>query len=161
MNTAQFISAAIEVGSSGSYQISEWRTYLIFVAVSTIGVLLNIFGYRILGRWNEGARKWSHTGNILSYFSSASIVLWSIVGCAVISITILATSSKNDASFVFTNFTNTTGWGNGMAWILGLLQSALSLIGYDAVAHMMEEMPRPTRDAPFAMVSAVVIGGVT
>lgn len=48
-----------------------------------------------------------------------------------------------------------------MAWILGLLQSALSLIGYDAVAHMVEEMPRPTRDAPNAMISAVLIGGAT
>ena len=48
-----------------------------------------------------------------------------------------------------------------MAWILGLLQSALSLIGYDAVTHMMEEMPRPRRDAPVAMMTAVGIGGIT
>lgn len=88
-------------------------------------------------------------------------VCWSIVGCIVISVTILATSSKTDAEFVFENFSNTTGWSDGMAWILGLLQSALSLIGYDAVAHMVEEMPRPTRDAPNAMISAVLIGGAT
>lgn len=48
-----------------------------------------------------------------------------------------------------------------MAWVLGLLQSALSLIGYDSVAHMVEEMPKPTKDAPLAMLSAVGIGGVT
>lgn len=48
-----------------------------------------------------------------------------------------------------------------MAWILGLLQSALALIGYDAIAHMMEEMPRPRRDAPIAMMMTVGVGGIT
>jgi len=79
----------------------------------------------------------------------------------VISITLLATSSKNNAKFVFTNFSNSTGWVDGMAWILGLLQSALSLIGFDAAAHMTEEMPRPSEDAPRAMVYAIGVGGVT
>lgn len=43
------------MGSGGHYEITEWRTYLIFVAVSLFGVLLNVFGYHLLGRWNEGA----------------------------------------------------------------------------------------------------------
>lgn len=38
---------------------------------------------------------------------------------------------------------------------------SLSLIGYDAITHMTEEMPRPTRDAPIAMLMCVAIGGVT
>lgn len=90
-----------------------------------------------------------------------SPVFWSITACVVISITILSTASKNTGDFVFTEFSNSTGWSDGVAWIIGLLQSALSLIGYDAVAHMMEEMPRPKRDAPIAMLTAVGIGGVT
>ncbi|RKL00683.1 hypothetical protein BFJ68_g12683 [Fusarium oxysporum] len=79
----------------------------------------------------------------------------------VISIVLLATSPKTDAQFVFTNFSNTTGWSDGTAWMLGLLQSALSFIGWDAVAHMTEEMPRPSKDAPQAMVAAVLVGGTT
>ena len=54
--TAQFLSAAIVVGSGGSYEITPWRTYLIFCGVSTFTILLNIYGYHILGRWNEAAR---------------------------------------------------------------------------------------------------------
>ena len=76
-------------------------------------------------------------------------------------IAILATSEKNSARYVFTGFENTTGWGDGIAWILGMLQTSLSLIGFDAVAHMTEEMPRPSRDAPIAMNAAVIIGGLT
>lgn len=52
---AQFLSAAAVIGSKGTYQITEWNTYLIFLAVSTFSTALNIFGYRILGVWNEGA----------------------------------------------------------------------------------------------------------
>ncbi|KIX04840.1 uncharacterized protein Z518_05711 [Rhinocladiella mackenziei CBS 650.93] len=130
---AQFISAAAVVGSDGAYEITPWKTYLIFLGVSTFTVLLNIFGYRILNRWNEFA------------------LFWSVLGCIVVSITILATGKKTSAKHVFTNFTNSTGWSDGMAWILGLLQSALSLIGFDA----------PQRDAPQAMVAAVGIGGTT
>ncbi|KAL0937196.1 choline transport protein (amino acid permease) [Colletotrichum truncatum] len=140
---ARFLAAAAVAGSGGTYEITKWSTYLMFVAVSIIGVFLNIFGYPILNRWNEGA------------------LYWSLLSVIVISIVLLSTSPKTDASFVFTNFSNTTGWSDGTAWMLGLLQSALSFIGYDAVAHMTEEMPRPTKDAPQAMVGAVLVGGIT
>jgi choline transport protein len=83
-----------------------------FVGVSIIGVFLNIFGYPILNRWNEGA------------------LYWSLLSVVIISIVLLATSPKTDAEFVFTNFSNTTGWSDGTAWMLGLLQSALSFIGF-------------------------------
>jgi len=88
-------------------------------------------------------------------------VFWSLTAWIATSAVILATAPKTSAEFVFTQFTNETGWPDGVAWMLGLLQSALSLIGYDAITHMTEEMPRPTRDAPIAMVTCVAIGGVT
>ncbi|KAF2001725.1 amino acid transporter [Amniculicola lignicola CBS 123094] len=141
--SAQFFSAAGVVGSAGEYEITQWKTYLIFVAILTFGTLVNIFGNKILGRWNDGA------------------LYWSVTAVIVISITVLAMSDKTDAEFVFTDFTNETGWSDGMSWILGLLQSALSLIGYDVVMHMTEEMPRPTSDAPKAILLSIIVGGVT
>lgn len=86
---------------------------------------------------------------------------WSILSVVIISIILLSMSEKTDAKKVFTDFNNETGWSDGVAWILGLLQSALSLIGFDVVLHLTEEMPNPSRDAPRAMLLAVVIGGVT
>ncbi|KAJ4007598.1 hypothetical protein NW752_010264 [Fusarium irregulare] len=140
---AQFISAACVVASNGNYVVAAWKTYLIFMAVLTFGTLSMTFGNRILGAWNNLALYWS----ILSVFV-ASVVL-------------LSTSDKTSPEFVFATFQNETGWNDGIAWILGLLQSALSLIGYDAVLHMTEEMPTPSRDAPLAMVYAVGVGGTT
>lgn len=86
---------------------------------------------------------------------------WSVVGVIVLSVVLLAMSKKTVADFVFADFNNETGWPDGMAWLLGLLQPALSLIGYDVVMHMAEEMPRPSKDIPRAMMYAVAIGGVT
>ncbi|KAI0908172.1 choline transport protein [Ustulina deusta] len=140
---AQFIQAAVVLASNGTYQIKQWATYLIFLAVLTFTTGANIWGNRILGRWNDAA------------------LYWSILAVIVISIVLLATSDKNDARFVFTNFQNETGWPDGLAWILGLLQSALSLIGFDAALHMTEEMPTPAVDAPRAIIYAVAVGGVT
>jgi choline transport protein len=88
-------------------------------------------------------------------------VYWSVLGVVVISITLLATSQKSSPKFVFTEFNNETGWTPGVAWMLGLLQSALSLIGFDASTHMAEEMPNPARDTPLAMVYTIMVGGVT
>ncbi|KAI8629942.1 choline transport protein [Xylariaceae sp. FL1651] len=140
---AQFIQAAAVLASNDTYEIKQWATYLIFLAVLTFTTGANIWGNKILGRWNDAA------------------LYWSLLAVIVISIVLLATSSKNDAHFVFADFQNETGWSDGLAWILGLLQSALSLIGFDAALHMTEEMPNPAVDAPRAIIYAVVVGGVT
>ena len=49
------------------------------------------------------------------------------MGALVVIITCLARSSGQyqPAEFVFANYVNETGWNDGVAWILGLLQSAL------------------------------------
>ncbi|KAL7805029.1 amino acid transporter-like protein [Trichoderma aethiopicum] len=138
-----FISAAAVVASNGAYQITPERTYGIFVAVLVFTTVANIWGNKILGKWNDAA------------------LYWSIFGVVIISIVLLSMSDKTSAEFVFTDFNNETGWSDGMAWILGLLQSALSLIAFDVVLHMTEEMPHPARDAPRAMLYSIVIGGVT
>jgi choline transport protein len=93
-----------------------------------------------------------------------------MTGAVIIIITCLTCASPNfqSAEFVFTRYINDVGWNNGVAWILGLLQSkspfflqmsiSFGLTGYDAVSHMVEEMPNPHLNAPKTMVAAVLIG---
>ena len=50
---------------------------------------------------------------------------------------------------------------DGIAWLLGLLQGGLGLTGYDAVAHMIEEIPNATVRGPRIMIACVGIGAVT
>ncbi|CZR57515.1 related to HNM1-Choline permease [Phialocephala subalpina] len=136
---SQFVSAAAVVGSNGACEIKQWRTFLIFVAILIFTALSNLYGNKILAKWNDGT------------------LYWSILAVVVISITIIATSDKNDTYFVFTDFRNETGWSDGTAWIMGLLQRALSLIGFDAACHMTEEMPSPSKDTPRAMIYAILV----
>ncbi|KAH7017963.1 amino acid permease-domain-containing protein [Microdochium trichocladiopsis] len=120
---AQFISAAAIVASYEQYEITAAKTYGIFAALVLFGTSINIWGNKILGFWNDGA------------------LYWSIAAVSIISVIVLAMSDKTVASFVFTEFDNSTGWPDGMAWLLGLLQPAL--------------------DIPRAMLYAVAVGGVT
>ena len=132
------------------------------MAILTFATLVNIFGNRILGRWNDGACKFILKRVKISIAAILTqSVYWSITAVVVISITILATSDKKDAHYVFAEYANETGWSDGVAWILGLLQSALSLIGFDAALHMTEEMPKPSEDAPRAIMYSICVGGIT
>ncbi|KAG7107530.1 Choline transport protein like [Verticillium longisporum] len=140
---ALFICAASVVASDGRFVVTQWNTCLRFLAILTFATAGNIWGNKILGKWNDLA------------------LAWSILGVVVISIVLLSMSDKSSAEYVFTSFNNESGWSDGMSWILGLLQSALSLVGFDVVLHMTEEMPNPSRDAPRAMVYAIAVGGVT
>lgn len=54
-NKAQFIAAAVVAGSNNAVQLTAWHTYMYFLAISFFAIGLNIFGYRFLGKWNEGA----------------------------------------------------------------------------------------------------------
>jgi amino acid transporter len=52
-------------------------------------------------------------------------------------------------------------WPDGLAFLLGLLQSTFGLTGFDAVTHLIEEMPRPSRNAPRAIIMAIIMGAAT
>ncbi|KID91737.1 gaba permease [Metarhizium guizhouense ARSEF 977] len=89
--------------------------------------------------------------------------MWSIGGFVIVSITVLACASPdlNSAYFVFCNFINQTGWPDGIAWLLGLLQGGLGVTAFDAVAHMIEEIPHAAAEGPKIMVVCVGIGTFT
>jgi len=128
-----------------NYVLQRWHIFLIFEVWMLGAFLINTFGVRLLPGINRAA------------------LTWSIIGVVVISITCLACASPKyeSAKFVFGGYVNEVGWNNGIAWILGLLQSAFGLTGFDAVSHIVEEMPDPHIHAPRAMVLAVLIGATS
>ena len=85
-------------------------------------------------------------------------------GCGYIIVIVVLSAMgtpHHDASFVFTSFVNESGWSSdGVAWCLGLLTTSYGFVGYDAAAHMSEEMKNAARDVPRAMVGSVVISGI-
>ncbi|KAJ5980553.1 hypothetical protein N7481_007851 [Penicillium waksmanii] len=125
-----------------SYDPQRWHQFLIYVGLTMGAFCINGFMNSILPVIYRGA------------------FTWSIGGFVIVSITVLACSSPdyNSASFVFGNFVNSTGWPDGVAWLLGLLQGGLGVTAFDAVAHMIEEVPNPSVEGPKIMVSCVGIG---
>ena len=128
-----------------NYTAERWQQFLIYIGYTLFAFIMNAFGNVALPYFNKGA------------------FIWSIAGFAIICITVLATSSPKftSGSFVFREFLNETGWPDGIAWLLGLLQGGLGLTGFDAVAHMIEEIPQASVEGPKIMIYCVGIGMFT
>ncbi|OJJ42864.1 hypothetical protein ASPZODRAFT_104610 [Penicilliopsis zonata CBS 506.65] len=126
------------------YEITRWQTTLVAYLVAFLAAAINLWGLKWLNR--------------LAHF----ILVFNVGSFLVVMITLLATNDhKQSASFVFTEFENLTGWGSGMAAILGILQSCFGMCCYDAPSHMTEEMKSAAKEAPRAIVLSVVLGCIT
>lgn len=127
------------------YEAESWHQFLIYIAFTLISLFINAFSTRLLPLFTKAA------------------FFWSLTGFVIISITILACASPNYQSgeFVYGKFINEVGWPDGLAWLLGLLQGAFALTGFDAVAHMIEEIPQPQIRGPRIMLYCIGIGMIT
>lgn len=125
-----------------TYDPQRWHQFLIYLAYTLAAFFINAFLTSALPLVTKSA------------------FIWSLLGFAVISITVLACASPTyqPGDFVYRQFINETGWPDGIAWLLGLLQGGLGLTGFDAVAHMVEEIPRPSIVGPKIMIACVAIG---
>jgi choline transport protein len=147
--TGGLLGSQLVVGVIGlmnpDYSPAPWHQFLIYIGYNTFAFLVNAFLTSALNIFNKAA------------------ITWSIAGFAIICITILACASPNynSGDLVFRTFTNSTGWPDGIAWLLGLLQGGLGLTGYDAVAHMIEEIPDAAIEGPKIMIYCVAIGTLT
>lgn len=128
-----------------SYDPKRWHQFLIYLVYSFLGYFGNAF-----------ATPWIPYTNKIGLY-------WSIIGFITTMIVLLATAAPDyaDASWVFGEFINDTGWPDGIAWLLGLLQGSFALTAFDSVVHMIEELPRANVQGPNVMVSAIVVGAVT
>lgn len=141
-----------------TFEAKNWHLFLVFLAFALSAACLNAFGVKLLP--------------MIDRFAG----IWGMAGIVVVSITLLACSSGKyqPAKSVFGTLTNLTGvshpfpfklahtqWPDGMAFILGLLQSTLGLTAFDAASHMVEEIPQPSKNAPRVMVMAIALGAVT
>jgi len=128
-----------------NYDAKPWHQFLIYIAFALIALVINAFLTRML-----------------PYFTKAAF-FWSIAGFVIIVITALSCASPNfnTGDFVYGQFINEVGWPDGLAWLLGLLQGAFALTGFDAVAHMIEEIPDPQRQGPRIMLYCIGIGMFT
>lgn len=102
-------------------------------------------------------------GKSLPLIASSSLYI-SLISFVVITITVLACSSGhfNSAEFVFSHFSNQTGWSSGgIAFIVGLINPAWSFSCLDCATHMAFEVEKPEKIIPVAILGTIAIGFMT
>lgn len=101
-------------------------------------------------------------GKILPTIATVTLYC-SLISFVVILITVPASApTHQDASFVFATFINNTGWKSpGIAFIVGLINTNWAFACLDCATHMAEEVARPEKTIPIAIMGTIGIGFTT
>ncbi|CAH0020079.1 unnamed protein product [Clonostachys rhizophaga] len=140
---SQFVFGCIKLACP-SVDISEWRIYLLAVAMNLIGAILNL--------WTKAVA------------TSVIVGLWvSLLTCIALTIVIPVRShAHTDATFIFATLENSSGWASdGIAFVVGLINANFPFAFLDSAAHLAEETPNPARNVPRAIICTVCIGFCT
>ncbi|KAI9037646.1 amino acid permease [Aspergillus affinis] len=93
------------------------------------------------------------------------IIFWfapiNITATIVICFVLLSSPDKQSASWVFTHFTDGSGWGSKIfSFLLGFISVAWTMTDYDGTTHMSEETHDAASLGPLAIQSAVIVSGL-
>lgn len=135
---AQIIGEVIAL--SRGYGVSSGELICLYGMMLVVAGIVNTFAELML--------------TALCYIS----VAWQIAGTLVIVISMLCMApSLQTASFVFTEFNNSTGFQSvGYIALIGALAAGSTFTGYDTAAHVAEETTHSHNSTPWAMILAVV-----
>ncbi|KAJ5094269.1 hypothetical protein N7456_010130 [Penicillium angulare] len=113
------------------YKPQPWHVFIVFLVLNWSFAAFIQFGNRILTWYTK-------------------LGLFVNVGAWVTIIICLAVLPKSHAtsSFVWTDYTNSTGWPTGMSFILGMVAPAFAIGTIDSSTHMAEEVPNPSKNIP-------------
>jgi amino acid transporter len=116
------------------------KTLAICAVILLLLATLNLFGVRLVSVLNS-ISVWWHIAGVAAIVGALAIV----------------PSHHQSASFVFTHFSNSTGWGSPIYVIaLGLLLAQYTLSGYDASAHLSEETKQAQVSAARGIIYSIL-----
>ncbi|RAK96059.1 putative amino acid permease family protein [Aspergillus ibericus CBS 121593] len=129
-----------------------WLEFVVYLGTVLVLTIINLIGCR-----KEKILPWLN--NFVGIWFTGLFVILSLA--LLISVGVKKDLSFQPASFVFGAWMNETGWDDGVVWFTGLVQAAYGLTAFDAVIHMVEEIPAPRRNAPKVMWLSVLMGAIT
>ncbi|KAJ3557265.1 hypothetical protein NP233_g11789 [Leucocoprinus birnbaumii] len=139
--SAQMIATGVAVGSDGRMILGPAPTFGIILALLFSHALVCPSNSRSLAR--------------LSLFTGTINVATTIA--VAIALIIVPKSARTPAEEAFGLLTNNSGWdSNGWAFILSFTAAMWCLTGYDASAHISEEISGADRAAPIAILTGVL-----
>ncbi|RAL04575.1 choline transporter [Aspergillus ibericus CBS 121593] len=126
------------------YAASQWHIYLIYIAIALL-TLIPIFVAPSKIHWTvQTALFLSLTGMVLVFI-----------------ITLSMCRQKQPASFLLQSGYGISGWNDGTAWMLGVMNAMYAITGTDAAIHISEELPQPGKRVPQAMIMSVFLSLAT
>ncbi|GAA6022788.1 hypothetical protein JCM10207_000417 [Rhodosporidiobolus poonsookiae] len=134
----------LAVAYNPDYVIQPWQMVVLYEVLLFLFFAVNLYIVRVL----DACTKAFAVINL----SSVLATIIALAACAPV---------KQKPSFVFGGWINETGWSNrGLVWLLGLLQSAFTMVGFEASAHLCEEAHDAARLAPIAIFGGTAVIGL-
>ncbi|KAF4457187.1 hypothetical protein F53441_831 [Fusarium austroafricanum] len=124
---------------------SAWHVYVAYLIVIWLSTFIVIFSNRLV-----------------PYTQKLGLFLVVAGGLVTIIIVAVMPSKHASSDFVWNSFheNNLTGWNDGVAFMVGILNGAFTIGTLDAITHMAEETKNPKKDLPRAIFLYISIGGV-
>ncbi len=126
------------------FVIQKWHQFITFVLFNIVSCSLIIFGNKYQ-----------------PYLQQLGLVTVVVGGVATVIVVAAMPKTHASNSFVWTDWENGTGWGSGIAFLLGVLNGAFAIGTPDSVTHIAEEMPNPRRDLPKAIAAQISLGALS
>jgi amino acid transporter len=145
LGLSQFITSTVQINQP-DYNPGIYVEYGIFVVIAVVHGIINSASVKYNGFFNQTSLWWHLVGTLL-----------------LVIVALVLTPNKPSAEWVFTHFSNETGFSaSGYAFLIGLLQSQYTLSGFDSAAHMSDETRDAARSAPrgilYAIGTAALVG---
>ncbi|KAM0302348.1 hypothetical protein ACHAPM_004340 [Fusarium culmorum] len=128
-----------------TFSPSAWHVYVAYLIVIWLSTFVVIFSNRFV-----------------PYTQKLGLFLVVVGGLVTIIIVAVMPSKHASSQFVWNSFheNNLTGWNDGVAFMVGVLNGAFTIGTLDAITHMAEEAANPKKDLPKAIFLYISIGGV-
>ncbi|KAH6953350.1 amino acid permease-domain-containing protein [Fusarium avenaceum] len=124
---------------------AAWHVYVAYLIVIWLSAFVVIFSNRLV-----------------PYTQKLGLFLVVAGGLVTIIVVAVMPSKHASSQFVWNSFheNNLTGWNDGTAFMVGVLNGAFTIGTLDAITHMAEETNNPKKDLPRAIFLYISIGGV-
>ena len=128
--------------NDSNYAPTRWQATLLLFAVLALTMVVNTLLVKLFPAFE------------------AMVLAIHVLGFFLVMIPIVALAPKSSDTFVWTEFTNYSGYSSaGLSWLIGQSASAILFIGYDGACHMAEEVQNAAINVPRAMFFTIFING--
>ncbi|KIP02544.1 hypothetical protein PHLGIDRAFT_122381 [Phlebiopsis gigantea 11061_1 CR5-6] len=148
LGLSNMIWAGVAIGRDGDFTPTAGKSVGLCAALLVVHAFLNCLGTRRLA------------------YMTSSFVFINLGTTILIIVVLLAMTPRSEmhtASYVFGIdgiINNAKGWGNGVAFLFGLLSVEWTMTGYDATGHISEEIRRAAYRTPTAIIVSIIGTGL-